>query len=173
MHLSMFCPRMGGGGATPGEFENFRSSNVNFPSPGHLVNVKFPISPLKFLTQQTIFDVKIPTLGELHDAKFLWAARADPTPPPLSPILGQTIDRYLVHKKRVVTEKVLNVRINLNNSGQKSRHGFFQFPLCLWAIKRKVFHYLPWQVTNSMQGNIKDVCKWFLKSSKSNVFDRE
>ena len=58
----------------PGEFDNFRSSNVNFPTPGHLVNVKFPISPLKFLTQQTIFDVKIPTLGELHDAKFPWVA---------------------------------------------------------------------------------------------------
>ena len=76
----MVCPRMGGE-ATPGKFEIFRSSNVNFPTPGHLVNVKFPISPLKFLTQQTILDVKIPTLGELHDVKFPWVARS-PLPHP-------------------------------------------------------------------------------------------
>lgn len=38
------------------------------------------ISPLQFLTQQTILDAKIPTRGELHDDKLQLVAPPPPTP---------------------------------------------------------------------------------------------
>ena len=58
-------------GADSGAFDIFMGARVKFPTSGHLVKVTFPKSPLIFLTQQTILDVKIPTLGELHHVKFL------------------------------------------------------------------------------------------------------
>ncbi len=79
-----------GGGDNPRGIGNLLKSRVEFPTPGHLENVKFHICPLKFLTQQTILDVKIPTLGELHDVKFLWVARP-PTPPPPPPSSGKPL----------------------------------------------------------------------------------
>ena len=43
MHLSMLSPRVGGGGgADPGEFDIFMEARVKFPTPRHLMNVKFP-----------------------------------------------------------------------------------------------------------------------------------
>ena len=43
MHLSMLSPRVGGGGrADPGDFDIFMEARVKFPTPEHLVNVKFP-----------------------------------------------------------------------------------------------------------------------------------
>ena len=42
MHLSMLSPRVGGGGADPGEFDIFTKARVKFSTPEHLVNVKFP-----------------------------------------------------------------------------------------------------------------------------------
>ena len=41
MHLSMLSPRVGGR-ADPGDFDIFIEARVKFPTPGHLVNVKFP-----------------------------------------------------------------------------------------------------------------------------------
>ena len=75
----MLSPSVGGRGADPQGFDIFWKPKSNSPPPGHLVNVKYAIYPLKFLTQQTILDVKIPTLGELHDVKFPWVS---PPPPP-------------------------------------------------------------------------------------------
>ena len=67
----MVCPKDEGGGRKPQgnlKFSGLQMS-ISLPLGTGLVNVKFPISPLKFLTQQTILDVKIPTLGELYDVK--------------------------------------------------------------------------------------------------------
>ena len=66
------------GGGRPSGFWHFLEAKVKFPTPGHLVNVKFAIYLLKFLTQQTILDVKIPALGEFHDVKFPWVAHPHP-----------------------------------------------------------------------------------------------
>ena len=68
MHVSLSSPRVGVGeggrkAGRPRGFCHFLEARVKFSTPGHLVNVKFVISPLKFLTQQTI-------LGELHNVKF-------------------------------------------------------------------------------------------------------
>ena len=71
------CKPKGGGRADSGAFKIFIEAKVEFPIPGHQMNVKITMSTLKFLTQQTILDVKILTLGELHDVKFLWVP---PTP---------------------------------------------------------------------------------------------
>lgn len=42
MRLSMLNPRVGEGGADPGEFDIFTRARVKFPTPGYLANVKFP-----------------------------------------------------------------------------------------------------------------------------------
>ena len=62
-----YAPINGGGGGQPqGNLDFWGKPESNSPPLG-LVNVKFHISPLKFLAQQTILDIKIPSLGELHD----------------------------------------------------------------------------------------------------------
>ena len=81
----------GEGWGRPRGFWHFLEAR-KFPTAGHIVNVRFPISRLKFLTQQTILDIKIPTLGMLHNVKFLWVAQQGggggggaQTPPPPPP----------------------------------------------------------------------------------------
>ena len=83
MYLSMSSPRMVVVGT--GKPRGSRHCQSLIPHPWYLVNVKFLISPLTFLTQH----VKIPTLGDLHGVKLPWVA-----PPP--PTLGLNLDRCII-----------------------------------------------------------------------------
>ena len=42
MHPSMLSPRVGGGGADPGEFDILIEASAKFSTPRHLQTVKFP-----------------------------------------------------------------------------------------------------------------------------------
>ena len=82
-----------GGGSIPREFDIFKEARVKLPrtwTPTPVASeCEISPSPLKFLTQKTILDVKIPTLVELYDVKFSWVAC--PLPPWGKPlILGGT-----------------------------------------------------------------------------------
>ena len=50
MHLSMLSPRVGE--SDPGDFDIFIEVRVKFPTPGHLVNVKFPHPSGKFFCKR-------------------------------------------------------------------------------------------------------------------------
>jgi len=62
MHLSMLSPRVGGGQADPGDFDIFIEARVKFPTPGHLVNVKFPHPSGKFFCKRHVLE-QIPDPG--------------------------------------------------------------------------------------------------------------
>lgn len=82
MHLSMVCPRIGGG-ATLGEFDIFRSVFTGqFPHSWVSINgVKFLVRNVAALAKLNVVDVKIPTQVELYEVKLLWLP-APPPPPP-------------------------------------------------------------------------------------------
>ena len=54
MHLSMLSPRVGG--SDPGDFDIFIEVRVKFPTPGHLVNVKFPHPSGKFFCKRQVLE---------------------------------------------------------------------------------------------------------------------